>query len=188
MKVEIVLSTGEKILVPEWVDIYGCEGRYQINTKQQVRSTFNGYKAISPSLTGDGYKRFSAYVAGRKKNVKVARATAIAFIPNPLNLATVNHINGHKADDRIENLEWMTNGDNVRHAYRNGVFSAPECESSKKPCAMIDESGNIIERFSSVMEASKKTGVNKSNIGHCCRGLHKTTGKRQKKKLRFKFI
>lgn len=52
-------------------------------------------------------------------NVYVHRAVALAFIPNPNNLSDVNHKDGNKANNKIENLEWLSRGDNHRHAYAN---------------------------------------------------------------------
>ena len=52
---------------------------------------------------------------------RINRLVAITFIPNPLNKETVNHINGIKSDNRLENLEWATVGENIRHAITTGL-------------------------------------------------------------------
>lgn len=64
-----------------------------------------------------GYLRTSIFNVNRKrKKVSQHRLVAMAFIPNPYNKETVNHINGNKSDNRIENLEWMTQKENDRHS------------------------------------------------------------------------
>ena len=60
---------------------------------------------------------------GRNKTVKVHRLVATAFIPNPLDLPHVNHIDGRKKNNYYENLEWSTISDNVLHAYKNGLIT-----------------------------------------------------------------
>ena len=68
-----------------------------------------------------GYLQVHLRVDGKDKIIKVHRLVAGAFVPNPNNLPQVNHINGDKTDNRIENLEWCTNGENQIHAYKNGL-------------------------------------------------------------------
>jgi hypothetical protein len=93
-----------------------------------------------------GYKRYRTTVNYKKFNVSEHRMVAEAFIPNPENKPTVNHINGIKDDNRIENLEWATQSENNRHAYRTGLHPihikrgklAPEDVISMR---IIDEMG-----------------------------------------------
>lgn len=61
---------------------------------------------------------------GKEKTVTVHRLVALAFIPNPGNLATVNHKDGNKQNNNVENLEWMTQGENKAHAFDTGVSEA----------------------------------------------------------------
>lgn len=66
---------------------------------------------------GGGYLRVNLL----GKTHKVHRLVAQAFIPNPENKSTVNHINGIKTDNRVDNLEWATRSENTRHAFDNGL-------------------------------------------------------------------
>jgi hypothetical protein len=68
-----------------------------------------------------GYPRVYVMVSGRRKGLFVHRMIAEAFIPNPENKPEVNHINADKGDYSIENLEWCTREENMKHAHRNGL-------------------------------------------------------------------
>ena len=86
-------------------------------TGQTYKLTKNGLKKI-------GWKNGRDYVHVTtldRKSIKVHRMIAELFIPNPNNFPHINHINGVKDDNRVENLEWITPGDNQRHAYKIGL-------------------------------------------------------------------
>ena len=89
------------------------------------------------------------------------RLVAEAFIPNPNNLETVNHIDENKTNNSFKNLEWMTREDNMIYSYAKKV-------------AMIKD-GKIIKIFQSTQEA-KRNGFSQSNIWKCCHGIFKQTG------------
>jgi hypothetical protein len=71
-----------------------------------------------------GYRITSIRFKGKRKCVKAHRLVAMAFIPNPDNLPEVNHKNGIKSDNRVENLEWCTRSQNAKHAYKLGLNHA----------------------------------------------------------------
>jgi hypothetical protein len=75
-------------------------------------------KLLNPTPTDRGYLRFD----NGKREIRVHRAVAEAFIPNPLNLPEINHKDGNKDNNRVDNLEWATHDDNMRHAYKNGLI------------------------------------------------------------------
>lgn len=108
-----------------WKDVEGFEGFYQVNEDGDVKSlhTYLGMKPHlkKPYLGKRGYMVTDLSKKQFRKNLKVHRIVAKAFIPNPLNLPQVNHIDGNKLNNKVSNLEWVTSKQNVEHAIRNGL-------------------------------------------------------------------
>ena len=93
---------------------------YSVNTLGQIWS-FKTNKYLKHNFRG-GYPSVTLYNDTMKKRHTIHRLVTEYFIPNPLNKRTVNHINGIKDDNRIENLEWATDQENISHGYQLGLY------------------------------------------------------------------
>lgn len=105
-----------------WKEIRGMDS-WEVSDKGEVRHTSTGRLKYAESH--NGYLRTEFKIGGIRRRVRVHRLVAEAFIPNPEGKLEVNHINGNKADNRVENLEWATTAENIRHAYATGLMDYP---------------------------------------------------------------
>ena len=114
-----------------WKDIKGYEGLYQVSNLGKIRSlrcwTGRIYlvrnKILNPSRNQKGYLQVQLCKNGKRKQCLVHRVVAEIFIPHfDEKQDIVNHIDGNKLNNIVENLEWCTQKQNVQHAIRNNLF------------------------------------------------------------------
>jgi hypothetical protein len=104
-----------------WKDVKGYEGLYQVSNLGRIKSIIRKGKILSNK--SHRYISVIFYKNKLRKNIRVHRLVAGAFIPNPENKPQVNHIDGNKKNNNVNNLEWNTQLENIRHAYRTGIKS-----------------------------------------------------------------
>ena len=177
-----------------WMPVVGFEGYYEVSSNGDVKSIerivtdVNGIKhhikehTMKATITKDRNGNDGYYVVNLHKNGKscvmcVHVLVAMAFIQNPLNLPTVNHIDGCKSNNTVENLEWTSYSENNTHALKMGL------RSPRGTQIIQILNGELVEVYNSVCEASRQTGIGRSMISHCVNGRTSSAGGYVWKKL-----
>ena len=127
-------------------------------------------------LDGTGYYIVSLINQDGKFKKSIHRLLAEHYIPNPENKAHVNHIDGCKTNNAIENLEWATPLENAQHAAKMGLIDERTSASQVPVCQMDLNSGELIQVFESFRKAEESTGIAYPNISKVCRGIRKHAG------------
>lgn len=155
------------------IEIKDFEDKYMVSNHGYIVNIINGRK-LKNTLCYKGYVRIGL-INDKGKQVKkyLHQLLAVAFIPNPLKKKYVNHINGIKHDNRIENLEWCTAKENINHAYSIGLMTRNEvCKSDAvgmKNGSSILTDLDVLEIRSSKLSRKHlqlKYDVSKSTIAH----------------------
>lgn len=105
-------------------------GEYYVSNLGRVMSTNGKPKILTPQTNYLGYKYMNLTIDGKNVKPKLHRLVALAFLPNPENKTDVNHIDRDKSNNRLDNLEWTTHKENMRHSY-DDIFSAHVVGSMK---------------------------------------------------------
>ena len=165
-----------------WKDIEGYEGLYQVSKTGRVKSLeryvqnhsklqYHPEQIKQPNERKrknglQGYLALQLYKDNKAKNCYIHRLVATAFIPNPQGKETVNHINGDKHDNRVENLEWNTYKENNEHAQETGLNDTYRKRNKKgaTPVAQYDKDMNLIAIYPSEREAERQTGIDCASI------------------------
>lgn len=146
-----------------WKPIIGTKGFIEVSNMGRVRSLLRGEpRVLKTQVDNKGYHRIRVTIEREKITYKVHREVAKVFIPNHNNLPQVNHKDGNKNNNAVDNLEWITNRDNAHHAIENGLWdsviegSRKENERRKKPVNGYNGTQSI--RFESIAEAERYIG------------------------------
>lgn len=125
------------------------------------------YRKLSKWIDSIGYYMVQFKIGDKKYYKRVHRLIAEAMIPNPDNLPQVNHIDGNKLNNNVDNLEWCTNSYNTQEAYDNGLYT------STTHCNVIATSKDDPEvsySFYSIRECARELGLNRKTITSILKG------------------
>jgi hypothetical protein len=161
----------------KWKLISELQGNYEVSNLGRIRSVFKVIKKsdntvytrkpkiIKPQLR-EGYERVRLCIMKCKVTKSVHRLVAKYFIDNPNNLPQVNHINANKSDNRVENLEWCTQSENMIHAIKNNLRKT--AIGKNKPKIVLDLNTGIY--YESLRQASIMKNINYSGLQHQMNG------------------
>ena len=143
---------------------------YQLSNEGRIRNRRTG-RVLKTQINKNGYEVLSIVVDGRSVTRRLHRLIADAFYDGEHDGLDVNHDDGNKRNNNIENLEFCTRQENIIHAHRLGL----NCSHKKKKVRIV-ETG---EMFDSVTECGEALGVTRHAVGKCvngqvntCRGYH----------------
>lgn len=157
-----------------WKTIKGFEN-YRVSNTGRVYSLSKN-KVMKPCIINSGYQVISLVDRGVRKHMLVHRLVALNFIDNPLNKPQVNHIDGDKLNNHVDNLEWTTVSENINH---NKVLGRLDTHTAREALNKVQtkavnqldiETGKVIATYNTIREACKKTGSQDGKITMVCQG------------------
>ncbi len=175
---------GDCALIEEWRDIEGFDGFYQVSNTGKVRSRGNGrggrrvdqWYLRSLSANHDGYLKIRLHKGEKDVTRRVHTLVAETFIPNPDNYDTVNHKDGDKTNNNVNNLEWADRSKQMIHAYKNGLKKSIKGSKNSQAKLTDDDVRYIRKHYKrkstefGTVALGKKFGVTNVVIGKIVRG------------------
>lgn len=160
----------------KWKKVKNTKGMIEVSNEGRVRSLLSGKPYILKTQPDKkGYHRLRVTIDKNKMSFKLHRIVAEAFIENPYNLPQVNHKDGNKNNNSVNNLEWITNKDNANHAIKNNLwqtfFEGAEKENKKRQKPVIAYKDNQEIKFNSVAEAERF--LNSKHVSDVLKGRRK---------------
>jgi len=149
-----------------WKNIEGYNGDYQVSNLGRVKSyKYKAPRILKNVLNEYGYFRLNLSKNGKIKLYRVHRLVAETFLPNPENKPCINHKNGIKTDNRVENLEWCTYSENHIHAYKNGLMTVSDISGEKSGGSKLtNEKVNNIRQLYNSGDHTQWDLANKYNV------------------------
>lgn len=163
-----------------WKDIKGYEGKYQVSSLGRVKSLgrkivsginysnirYTKDKILSENIINSGYPTVLLYKNGQETRLLAHRLVLEAFEPNEDDTLVVNHIDRDKLNNDLNNLEWLTQSENIRHLGANKKMGL----SKRKPILQYDLNGKLINEYDYLGLVSDD-GFDPTNCSRVARGL-----------------
>ena len=154
----------------EWACVNGFCGKYIVYRTGKIKNVVTGH-VLTPSVDKRGYYFVKLDRENlTRKNMFVHRIVAESFIPNPERKTQVNHKDGDKSNNCVENLEWATPAENIRHSYtvlgRSGSLKGKsgKLNANSIPVYQYGLDGQFIKSWDSVSDAARAIKCNPSQI------------------------
>lgn len=158
---------------------------YMISSMGRVKSLWYGKEKIMKLRNdSDGYVLINFHKNKKQITFKVHRLVAQAFIPNPENKPYIDHINTDRTDNRVENLRWVTNKENMNNPITKLKNSGEKCymygkkglnHPLSKPIIQFAKNGEFVRKWDNAQDVAREWGLySGSNILTCCSGYLKT--------------
>lgn len=170
-----ILSTGSSgncLIINEiWKDVKDFEDKYAISNYGRIKNKLTNHIYKLTNKNGD-YFRIILYDKNKSKTCLIHRLVAEIFIPNPNNKPQVDHIDGNKQNNCVDNLRWVTNLENIKHNIETNKFYYVGYHNKNKvnkkgKIIQFDKNMNKINSYINSGVASEMTGVCSRNILHC---------------------
>lgn len=142
----------------------------------------SGEGFIKPHKEISGYMSVTLMINGSRKRIYVHRLVAMVYLDNAKKLPSINHKDGNKSNNNIDNLEWTNQSDNLKHAVKTGllktVFSSDNQPKIRKHISVdqFTKDGVFIKTHYSIVDASRETGIKAQGINATCVGREKSAG------------
>jgi hypothetical protein len=164
----------------QWKPVVGYEGLYEVSNKGEVFSLKTN--KILKTFMSVGYYSVALSKDSKSTKIKTHRLVAMAFLPNPLNKKQVNHIDGNKTNNHVNNLEWSTSSENIKHSWETGLREKTDRQilfaKSLNSKQVLDLQTGIF--YDCLKDACKMNNLSYASVTHKIY--------RQSKNQRFKYI